>query len=78
MTTIDDRYMRSVRIEAQYGAVPWACPASVTVEWTEDAPTVTDINIAIAQLAAVPALARIDSEPRITSGSVTYAPSVPS
>jgi len=70
MTTIttddraDTRYMRSLRIEATYGAVPWACPETVAVEWTEpDAmPTATDINVAIAQLAAVPALARIDGE----------------
>jgi hypothetical protein len=61
--------LRSVRIEAQYGAVPWACPESVAVEWTEAAPTAFDINLAIAQLAAVPVLARIDGEPRVPDGA---------
>lgn len=76
MTTIttddraDTRYMRSLRIEATYGAVPWACPETVAVEWTEPEamPTATEINVAIAQLAAVPALARIDGEPRVPDG----------
>jgi len=62
--TAEVRYMKSLRIEATYGAVPWACPESVSVEWCEpdQMPTATDINVAIAQLAAVPALARIDGE----------------
>lgn len=58
----DWRHMKSLRIEATYGAVPWACPEQVSVEWCEpDAmPSATEINVAIAQLAAVPALAHID------------------
>lgn len=64
------RFMRSLRIEATYGAVPWACPEQVSVEWCEpDAmPSAAEINIAIAQLSAVPALARIDGEPRVPQG----------
>ena len=75
MTVLGDtgtvRFMRSLRIEATYGAVPWACPESVTIEWyePETPPTATEINIAIAQLAAVPALARIDGEPRVPDGA---------
>lgn len=59
------RYMRSVRIEATYGAVPWACPESVSVEWCEPdtMPDGTEINSVIAQLAAVPAAARVGIDP---------------
>lgn len=75
MTTVlsdaaEVRFMKSLRIEATYGAVPWACPESVTVEWCEP-PSATEINVAIAQLAAVPALARIDGEPRVPGATVT-------